>query len=232
MKLENNFHNFLDLKLDNYKPLRDVVFESIRGAIISGELKPGERLMEVQLAGKLGVSRTPVREAIRKLELEGLVVMAVRKGAYVADLSIKEITDVLELREALEGLAAGLAADRITEAEIIELQTIAIDFDKALLSDNMEQMVIKDVEFHDKIFKATRNERLVQLTNNLREQVQRFREMHIYNYNKSKELSTEHYAISNAIAKRDVDQAEKMAKKHIENAESYIMKMVENRITK
>ncbi len=220
-------NNFLDLKLDNYKPLRDVVFESIRAAIISGDLKPGERLMEVQLANKLGVSRTPVREAIRKLELEGLVVMIVRKGAYVAGLSIKDITNVLELRGALEGLAAGLAAGRITDEEIAELQAIAIDFDKALLSDDMEQMVIKDVEFHDKIFKATRNERLVQITNNLREQVQRFREMYIYNYNKSKELSTEHYEISNAIDRRDVDQAEKMARKHIENAEIYIMKMVE-----
>ena len=229
MKLDNIFQ---DLKLDNYKPLREVVFESIRAAIISGDLKPGERLMEVQLAEKLGVSRTPVREAIRKLELEGLVVMVVRKGAYVAGLSIKDITDVLELRGALEGLAAGLAADRITEDEIIELQAIASDFDKALESDNMEQMVIKDVEFHDKIFKATRNERLIQLTNNLREQVQRFREMHIYNYDKSKELSTEHNEISEAIAKRDAEQAEKMARKHIENAESYIMQMVESGITK
>jgi len=225
--LENNV---FDLKLDNYKPLRDIVFESIRAAIISGDLKPGERLMEVQLAEKLGVSRTPVREAIRKLELEGLVVMVVRKGAYVGGLSIKDITDVLELRAALEGLAAGLAADRITEVEIAQLQTIAIDFDKALIADNMEEMIVKDVEFHDTIFKATRNERLVQLTNNLREQVQRFREMYIYNYNKSKELSTEHYEISDAIAKRDVDQAEKLAKKHIENTQSYIMKMVENGI--
>lgn len=225
-------NNFLNLKLDNYKPLREVVFESIRAAIISGDLKPGERLMEVQLAEKLGVSRTPVREAIRKLELEGLVVMVVRKGVYVAGLSIKDITDVFELRGALEGLAAGLAAERITEEELVELQTIAIDFDKALLSDNMEQMVIKDAEFHDKIFNATRNERLIQLTNNLREQVQRFREMHIYNYNKSKELSVEHYEISDAISKRDVDQAEKMARKHIENTENYVMKMVEKGIAK
>jgi len=79
-------NNFLELKLDNYKPLREVVFNSIRGAIISGVLKPGERLMEVQLAEKMGVSRTPIREAIRKLELEGLVVMIARKGAYVAEL--------------------------------------------------------------------------------------------------------------------------------------------------
>ncbi|MDK2836676.1 MAG: hypothetical protein PWP21_1453, partial [Thermosediminibacterales bacterium] len=78
------------IKLDNYKPLREVVFETLREAIISGDLEPGERLMEMQLADEMGVSRTPVREAIRKLELEGLVVMIPRKGAYVADLSLKD----------------------------------------------------------------------------------------------------------------------------------------------
>ena len=75
------------IDFNDYKPLREVIFNSIREAIILGELKPGERLMEVQLAEKLGVSRTPIREAIRKLELEGLVVMIPRKGAYVADLT-------------------------------------------------------------------------------------------------------------------------------------------------
>lgn len=97
--------NLTKLNLDNYKPLRDVVFENLREAILEGKLKPGQRLMEVQLAEQLGVSRTPVREAIRKLELEGLVVMLPRKGAYVANMSLKDIMDVLEVRASLEGLA-------------------------------------------------------------------------------------------------------------------------------
>ena len=98
------------LNLDNYKPLRDVVFENLRSAILEG--KSGQRLMEVQLAEQLGVSRTPVREAIRKLELEGLVVMLRRKGAYVANISVKDLMDVLEIRASLEGLGASLAAER------------------------------------------------------------------------------------------------------------------------
>ena len=96
--------NLTKLNLDEYKPLRDVVFESLREAILEGKLSPGQRLMEVQLAEQLGVSRTPVREAIRKLELEGLVVMLPRKGAYVADISLKDLVDVLEIRASLEGL--------------------------------------------------------------------------------------------------------------------------------
>ena len=102
------------LNLDNYKPLRDVVFENLREAILEGHLKPGQRLMEVQLAEQLGVSRTPVREAIRKLELEGLVVMLPRKGAYVANMSLKDIIDVLEIRSSLEGLAAYLSGRKNT----------------------------------------------------------------------------------------------------------------------
>lgn len=218
--------DFFELKLDNYKPLRDVVFDSIRGAILSGMLKPGERLMEVQLAEKLGVSRTPIREAIRKLELEGLVIMLPRKGAYVADLSIKDITDVLEIRAALEGLASGLAALRMTEDEIEELKLTAQRFRQAIEADDFEGIVQMDIEFHDRIFKATRNEKLLQITNNLREQVQRFRIMYINKSNKSKELAKDHFEIVGAISARDMDKAEKIAKKHIENAEKYIMKMI------
>ena len=94
------------LEMNEYLPLRDVVFQTLRQAILKGELKPGERLMEIQLAQKLGVSRTPVREAIRKLELEGLVLMIPRKGAEVAEITIKDLEDVLEVRAALEELAS------------------------------------------------------------------------------------------------------------------------------
>lgn len=221
-------NEIFELKLDKYKPLREVVFESIRGAIISGILKPGERLMEVQLAEKLGVSRTPIREAIRKLELEGLVIMIPRKGAYVADLSIKDITDVLEVRGALESLAAGLAALRMTEEEIEDLEMIAVQFNQAIEENDMDKMVQKDIEFHDKIFKATRNERLIQISNNLREQVQRFRIMYIEKSNKSKKLAKDHYEIAEAISQRNIDKAEELAKKHIENAEHYLMNLYDN----
>ena len=86
------------IKLDSYQPLREVVFETLRDAIRKGILKPGERLMEIHLAEQLGVSRTPVREAIRKLELEGYVIMMPRRGTYVSNLSIKDINEVFEIR--------------------------------------------------------------------------------------------------------------------------------------
>lgn len=96
------------IQLDSYRPLRELVCETIRQAIVDGVFSPGERLMEIQLADEMGVSRTPVREAIRKLELEGFVVMIPRRGTYVADISIKDINEVYEIRTSLEVLPQGL----------------------------------------------------------------------------------------------------------------------------
>ena len=107
---------------NDYLPLRDVVFNTLRTSILTGELKPGERLMEIHLADKLGVSRTPIREAIRKLELEGLVTMIPRRGAEVAQITEKNLRDVLEVRRALDALAVELACERITEDELAELK--------------------------------------------------------------------------------------------------------------
>ncbi|MGB7605021.1 MAG: GntR family transcriptional regulator [Lutisporaceae bacterium] len=224
-------NNMFEIKLDQYKPLREVVFETIRNAIISGSLKPGERLMEVQMAERLGVSRTPIREAIRKLELEGLIIMLPRKGAYVADLSVKDLTEVLEIRAALEGMAAGLAVTRINEEEIEELELIALKFHKALENGNLEELIFQDSQFHEAIFKASRNERLIQLNNNLREQVQRFREMYLKKVNRSKKTSREHYDIVEAISSRDISKAEKLARKHIETTENAILEMMESKNT-
>jgi DNA-binding GntR family transcriptional regulator len=102
---------------EEYLPLRDVVFLKLRKAILTGELRPGERLMEIHLANRLGVSRTPIREAIRKLELEGLVTMMPRRGAEVAQINEKGLKDVLEVRKALDTLCAELACERITDSE-------------------------------------------------------------------------------------------------------------------
>jgi DNA-binding GntR family transcriptional regulator len=222
-------NKIFELKLDQYKPLREIVFETIRNAIISGDLKPGERVMEVQMAESLGVSRTPVREAIRKLELEGLVIMLPRKGAYVSDLSVKDLTEVMEIRASLEGLAAGLASIRIDEAEIEDLEVRALKFHKSIEDDDVDVLILRDLEFHDAIFRASRNERLIQLNNNLTEQVQRFREIYHKKVHKSKETSKEHYEIVEAISNRDVDKAEKLARIHIENAEKSILKTMEGK---
>ena len=128
------------VSMDEYLPLRDVVFNTLRQAILRGELKPGERLMEIQLANKLGVSRTPIREAIRKLELEGLVLMIPRKGAEVAEITEKSLKDVLEVRRALEELAVEIACEKMTTQQIEELKAAAKEFEVTLKSKRRDKI--------------------------------------------------------------------------------------------
>ena len=110
-----------DIDMNEFLPLREVVFNTLRKAILTGQLKPGDRLMEVHLANKLGVSRTPIREAIHKLEQEGLVTMVPRRGAEVAKITERSLQDVLEVRRALDVLSVELACERISEEEFDQL---------------------------------------------------------------------------------------------------------------
>ncbi|WIF96003.1 GntR family transcriptional regulator [Caminicella sporogenes] len=211
------------LGLQNYKPLREVVFEYLRNSILNGELEPGERLMELQLAEQLGVSRTPIREAIRKLELEGLVEMIPRKGAYVADLSIKDVLDVLEVRMFLEGLAAYLAAERMSEEEIEELKSILEKFENSIESKDREEMIKLDKQFHDKIIEGSKNSKLMQIVQGLHEQFQRFRVIYFNEYSEHEQLLKYHQAIVEAISKRDCEKAQEYAQTHIAMIEESIL---------
>lgn len=220
------------VNLNDYKPLRDVIFDTLREAIIVGELKPGQRLMEVQLAEKMGVSRTPVREAIRKLELEGLVEMLPRKGAHVADLSVKDIMDVLEVRATLDGLATSLSATRITDDEKKELRHLLDQFINYVEKENLQGSIKKDVEFHDVIYRSSRNDKLIQISNNLREQIQRFRIVYIKDYSSSRELIREHTEIYEAIIAGNPETAMEAARRHIKNQEETIIRSLKRNETK
>ncbi len=209
--------------LNSYKPLRELVLEAIRAAIINGTLQPRERLMEIQMAEELGVSRTPIREALRKLELEGFIVMVPRKGAYVADLSFKDIADVFEIRIALEGLAAGLAAERITDDELEEMERLIVGKQEAITSGDIDKLVEVDTKFHEMLYKTSRNERLAAIISNLREQIQRFRLTSLSFPGRNKESLQEHKQLIEAIQARDNQLARQLAQEHIENAENALI---------
>lgn len=219
-------NRFPTIKLENYKPLRDLVFEAIREAILNNRLKPGERLMEVQLAEEMGVSRTPVREAIRMLELEGHVVMVPRKGAYVATLTLKDAAEVFEIRSSLEGLAAALAAERITDQEIMYLDKILDTISTAEAKGDVKTIIKEDTEFHHVLFNASRNTRLAQMASNLKEQIGRFRVQSFSNPIRQKNVILEHKAILDAIKQGDAENAEKLAKEHIYKVEHNIMNIL------
>lgn len=205
------------VKMDEYLPLRDVVFNTLREAILRGELKPGERLMEIRLANKLGVSRTPIREAIRKLELEGLVLMIPRKGAEVAQITEKSLRDVLEVRRALEDLAVQLACLRMSLQTLEDLKAAAKAFEEILGDEDITAVAEADVKFHDVIYMATDNQRLISLLNNLREQMYRYRVEYLKKKECHKQLLWEHQEIIRAIEAGEIDVATQVTKQHIDN---------------
>ena len=218
-----------EVTMNEYLPLRDVVFNTLRRAILRGELKPGERLMEIQLANKLGVSRTPIREAIRKLELEGLVLMIPRKGAEVAEITEKNLRDVLEVRGALEELAVQLACERMDKEKLKELHAAADYFREILDSDDITAIGEADEAFHDVIFAATDNTRLVQLLNNLREQMYRYRIEYLKKKECHPQLLEEHAAIMKAIEEHDKEKATQITIRHIANQADTVVDTLRHR---
>lgn len=216
------------IKLDSYQPLREVVCETLRQAIRTGVLKPGERLMEIQLADELGVSRTPVREAIRKLELEGYVIMMPRRGTYVANLSIRDVNEVFEIRTSLDSLASGLAAERITDEELERLERLLVSISDGIEESDMDKIVAADTQFHDLLYQASRNARLVGIIYNLREQLTRFRTTSMAYPGRLKETLEEHSRIVEAIAEGNVELAQKAAEDHMEKSEQTLLISMES----
>ena len=216
----------LKVTMNEYLPLRDVVFNTLRQAILKGELEPGERLMEIQLAERLGVSRTPIREAIRKLELEGLVLMIPRKGAEVAKISARSLRDVLEVRRALEELAIELACQRMSEDDVEALKKAQGGFKSAIVDGDAMRIAETDEHYHDVIYAGTGNVKLVQMLNNLREQMYRYRLEYIKDEDKRKILILEHERILKAVRDRKVTDAKEAMREHIDNQEITVTKNI------
>lgn len=206
-----------EVNMNDFLPLRDVVFNTLRQAILRGELQPGERLLEIHLANKLGVSRTPIREAIRKLELEGLVLMIPRRGAVVAEITEKSLRDVLEVRRSLEELAVKLACQKIKPEEIEELKEAEKEFEEALKTKDVTVYAEADVKFHDIIYRTTDNQRLIQLLYNFREQMYRYRVEYLKREDSHETLLKEHQYIIEMIENRDEKCAMEAVCAHIDN---------------
>lgn len=207
----------LTLNMNAYLPLRDVVFHTLREAILRGELKPGERLMELQLAAKLGVSRTPIREAIRMLEQEGLAVTIPRKGAEVAKMTEKDMEDVLQVREALDELAATIACEQMTAEQLEVLKSTMREFEEYTKTGNVKKIAEADVKFHDIIYQATGNPKLVNILSNLREQMYRYRIEYLKDEKNYPVLIREHSEIVEGLMAKDKTKVTAAMHRHVEN---------------
>jgi DNA-binding GntR family transcriptional regulator len=212
---EFSMSKFKKLDFKHYKPLGEIVFDHLKESILKGELKPGERLMEIALAEEMGVSRTPVREAIRKLEKEKFVEMIPRKGAYVADLTKQDILEVLEIRYVLEGLAAKLAAKKMKKPDIERLKQNVQDFKEAIENMDRTTMIDNDNAFHDIIYEATENEKLIEIIQDLHDQYQRFRLVYFNEFDDYAEVCRRHEVICEAIVAGDEERAKEEAEEHV-----------------
>ena len=208
---------------DDLLPLREIVFNTLRKAILRGELQPGERLMEIALAEKLGVSRTPIREAMHKLEQEGLIHVIPRRGAQVANITVEDLNDVIELRIALEKMAMEKACQRIVPSQIEELEQAAEIFET--LADEGDRMALAqaDEDFHECIYRAAGNRRLLQVLRNLREQMYRYRIEYLKHEQAYEQLAAEHREMTQAIRSRDVEHAQQLCVTHLENQRQAIL---------
>ena len=212
-------HDFT-VNMDEFLPLRDVVFNTLRRAILSGELKPGERLMEIHLANRLGVSRTPIREAIRKLELEGLVKIIPNKGAYVTGITRKDVADIYKIRSMLEGMCARWATKYITEKQIEELEEVLLlsEFHLRKRSDEQADQVTElDGKFHRILYEASNSRILEHVLSDFHKYVQMARAKSVGEKNRAEKSIQEHREILEAIQKHDGELAERLANRHILN---------------
>ena len=209
-----------------YRTLRENIADIIRKRIIYKELEPGQKIVEQDLAKEFKTSRAPIREALRQLELEGLVTMIPRRGAEVAQITEKSMNDVLEVRRAMDALCVELACDRITPEELQDLKKACDTFEAAVKTDDIKQIAQADVALHDIIVQATGNQRLIQLVNNLSEQMYRYRFEYIKDFSQHERLVEEHKVIYESIVKKDKETASNMAKVHIDNQKKAIIRQI------
>lgn len=225
MQLEEMMQSYVS----RHMPLKEVVFQVLREGILQGEFQPGERLMEIHLAERLGVSRTPVRESLHALEKEGLVIVAPRKGAVVAGISEKQMRDVLEVRRALEELAVRLAIPRITPEEVEELKRLDEAFAQSTKGDDVNLVAKVDEEFHYVIIRAARNKELLQMIHEFREKIYLYRAAYLADKVHYPHLVEEHHRIAQLIESGSVEMAATTMYDHIDRQQQTMLKLLQNK---
>ena len=203
-------------------PSSERVYQALKHRILAGMLEPGMRLVELQLASEFSVSRTPVREALKRLTAEGLLRVDPVRGIVVSDVDARELEEIFVVREVLDGLAARLAANRVSSTDLTKLHLLMDMMRESVRSGQWEGMVQANIKFHDVLHQAAGNERLRHLTRNLLDFVRRFSNEAFASADRAAEVLAEHEQIIEALERRDPDRAEQVARAHVERARSYL----------
>lgn len=212
------------IPLESHGNLRssERVYREIKESIVSGELAPGSRLVELSLADQFGVSRTPVREALKRLLTEGLVMVDPSHGMIVRGINQQEVEQIYMIREVLDGLAARLATDRVSAENLARLNSLMEIMSTAVEQHNEEALVQANIRFHETMYQASQNDRLTELGRGLNDFIRRFSRTAFRSYERDKEVLEEHQAIIQALKRRDPEAAERLAREHMRKARSFL----------
>ncbi|MBQ0040430.1 MAG: GntR family transcriptional regulator [Clostridiales bacterium] len=212
----------MDFQLKVQKPLKELVYLELKHKILTGEIASQTRLMEIDLSEKMNVSRTPIREAIKRLADDGLVKVEPRRGAYVANISIKDMLDVFEVREDMEGFVAKLASERITDEQKKELAAIAAEYEAAIKRPDKETIIELDEKFHNYIVACCNNETLAELINYVQELSLRFRYLYYDDFSVYAATADQHNNIMQAINEGRGEDARREADAHVKGLKEFV----------
>lgn len=220
--------NYIDefVKNTNFnqnKPIREIVYEGLRKTIISGVIPVGERIVEKEYAERLNISRTPVREALRRLEMEELVEYQPRIGVIVKKITIEDVIEIYKIRHNLEVLAAVDAMENITQEEIKKIEELLDLTEEENRKDNVEEVIRLFGEFNLMIYKASRMKRLTGMISRLNEYLQRFRNISISDKERREKALKEHREILKAIVEKNREDIDRIIKKHLDYSLEIVM---------
>lgn len=207
---------------EELSPIRDKVYRYIKGMILNGELVAGERIVERELADKLNISRTPIREALFRLESQGFVKTLPRKGVVVSKMTTEEIVEIFTILSSLESLSVKLAANKVTEEDKIQLADQIKETEKLLERTDLDTKHLTDlhINVNETIYKMARSPRLYEMLHSLLEYIQAFATVGQEVPGRLRKSLEEHRAIALAVQNGDSELAEHLAKIHIANSKA------------
>ncbi|MDI3534485.1 MAG: hypothetical protein PWQ82_850 [Thermosediminibacterales bacterium] len=220
----------LDMPESNGRSLRARIYNHLKDDILAGKYKTGDNLVEMKLAKELGVSRTPIREALRQLELEGLVISIPNKGVIVQGISKQDLEDIYTIRYLIEGLAARWAIVRITDSELKEMEQTLDLIEFYTIKGDAEKWCELDTEFHEIIFRASKSKPLWNILSNFHHFTISSRLASLKVPGRMKKALEEHRAVLEAFKERDAAKAEKALKEHVLGAKKNIEKLIEKHL--
>lgn len=215
------------LKIGKRKPLREVVYDSLKKSILHGKLKTGQRLIEETIAQQIGISRTPVREALYKLEQDDLVSRLPKGGFAVREFTRADVEEIFGIRIALESYAAYLASLNITPDKIAALEGKVSESENALKKGDDERMIRLHTEFHDLLYKSCKSKKLMEMIGNFRDYFFRYRAALLHAPNGYKTSMTDHRRMLEAMKKKNHREVERLVREHLEKGKEIVLKEIE-----